>query len=58
MYFMAASDEKLQMKLRTWGTILTSRKKKKQQIKFWDVMKNMDLKGAFLLYKTSKETEY
>lgn len=27
MYFMAASDEKLQMKLCTWGTILTSRKK-------------------------------
>lgn len=31
MYFMAASDEKLQMKIRTWGTILTSRKKKKKQ---------------------------
>lgn len=31
--------------------------KKTQQTKFWDVMKNMDLKGAFLLYKPSKETE-
>lgn len=29
MYFMAASDEKLQMELCSWGTILTSRKKKK-----------------------------
>lgn len=69
MPFMAASEEKLQMKLCRWGSILTSRKKKKNQnqtknnetkktlqIKYWDVIKPTHLKAAFLPHKTNKET--
>lgn len=61
MFFIAASEEKLKMKLCTWRSILTSKKKRKPkqklQIKFWDVIKTMHLKAAFLPHKTNKETD-
>lgn len=44
---MAASDENLHMKICRWGTILISRKIQ-QHMKFWNVIKHMHLKAAFL----------